>query len=367
MKFSINKSELVNALSIVSKAITNRSTLPILTGVLIEAASDSIVLQSTDLEASIQYTVPALIEEPGKMCVNGKLLSDIVRALPEAAVHIQATEGDAQITCDTSTFSVRALNADDFPGFPKVETTQSITVPFAVFSSMVKRVSRFTSKDETRAILTGVLIETEDNKLKMVATDSYRLALSSVKIELNDSPEPFSAVVAGSFLSSVCQVLQNEGPVTLALSENQIIITCDNAVFINRRIEGAYPNYKNLIPEEFNTRATIDLATLASSVKRASVLSNKTAPMRFDLNSSTNMVQIFVNSTDVGSVQETLSCEITGEDVEIALNSDYVNDGLGSFPGQTILFDVISDKKPGVFRSVDADEDYLYFIMPVRL
>lgn len=364
MKLSINRTELSNALSIVMKGVSTRSTLPVLSGILIEAVGDKIILQATDLELSIQYSVAALVEEEGKTVVPGKLFSEIVKNLPDAAVHVEATEDQAFITCDTSSFSIRALNAEDFPGFPRVETHQQIEIPFQQFSTMVKRVSRVVSKDESRAILTGVLVELEDSELKMVATDSYRLALAKTRVE-SETAE-FSAVIAGTFLNDVCSVLTTEADVTLGLAENQIIITCENTLFINRRIEGNYPNYRQLLPEDYNTRATIELPALTSSVKRAAILSSSSAPMRFDLNNATQTIQIFVNSSDVGSVQETISCELVGDDVEIAFNSAYVTDGLSAIRGEKVHFDVQSSMKPGIFRTVDGDE-YLYLIMPVRL
>lgn len=158
MKFSINRTELANALSIVLKGVSTRSTLPVLSGILIEAAGDKIILQATDLELSIQYSVAALVEEEGRTVVPGKLFSEIVKNLPDAAVHVEATDEQAFVTCDTSSFSIRALNAEDFPGFPRVDVHQKIEIPFHQFSTMVKRVSRVVSKDESRAILTGVLI-----------------------------------------------------------------------------------------------------------------------------------------------------------------------------------------------------------------
>ncbi len=365
MRFSINKMELQNALGIVMKGVSSRSTLPILSGIFIEAQNDSLTLQSTDLELSVQVSSPALIEEPGKIVVPGKLFSDIVRSLPDAAVNVQKDENDIKITCDTSTFSLRTLNPDDFPGFPNVEANKTISIPFKTFSSMVKRVSRVVSRDESRAILTGVLVELEDSQLKMVATDSYRLALARTDIE-DPSIEEFSAVIAGTFLSDVCSVLSTEANITLGLAENQIIIICEDVVFINRRIEGNYPNYRQLLPDDYNTRATIELSSLTASVKRASILSSSSAPMRFDLNNATQTIQIFVNSSEVGSVQETISCELTGDDVEIAFNSSYISDGLSAMHGEHVFFEVQSAMKPGIFRTTDNDE-FLYLIMPVRI
>ena len=368
LKFSINKTELQNALTTVQKGVSTRSTLPVLSGILLDVQTDKVILQSTDLELSIQYSVDALIEEEGKTVVPGKLFTDIIKSLPDAAIHIQTNEnsdGEAKITCDTSTFSVHTLNYEDFPGFPQVETSQSISIPFTQFASMVKKVSRVVSRDESRAILTGVLITFDEGKLRMVATDSYRLALTEVEMD-NLEVDDFQCVIAGNFLNEIAGLPSSENMVKIALAENQIVITYQDVVFINRRIEGNYPNYKQLIPNEYTTRATVDLSNLVSSVKRASLLSSSTAPMKFDLNIASQTMQITVTSPDVGSVQETLVCEIEGDDTEIAFNSAYVIDGLSVVKGEKVYLEVQSSLKPGIFRAL-SPENFLYLIMPVRI
>lgn len=365
MKFTINKSELQNALTIVQKGISTRSTLPVLAGILLDAQSDRLILQSTDLELSIQYTVAALIEEEGKTVVPGKLFLDIIKNLPEAAIHVDSKDGEAHITCETSSFSIKTLNYEDFPGFPKVETNQNIQIPFGQFSKMVQRVSKVVSKDESRAILTGVLITTESNSLRMVATDSYRLALTEVDLPEGQTSE-FEAVIAGNFLNDVASLNSSDEPVEIALSENQIVVKYQSTTFINRRLEGNYPNYKQLIPEGYDSKAVMDLQTLSSSVKRAAVMSTTTSPMKFNLNKASQTIQISVNSADIGSVQETLVCEIEGDDMEIAFNSSYVIDGLNVIKTDKVALEIQSSLKPGIFRAAEP-ERYLYLIMPVRL
>lgn len=369
MKFSINKSELQNALSIVQKGVSTRSTLPVLSGILIDAHQDSITLQATDLELSVQYKAAALIEEEGKTVVPGKLFADIIKSLPDAAVHITASESDAHINCDTSSFSVKTLNHQDFPGFPQIAAQQSIRIPFTIFANMVKKVSRVVSRDESRAILTGVLVSYEENVLRMVATDSYRLALTEQVLDESAEAEDIDAVISGTFLNDIASISGVTGDLTIGVAENQIIVSCENTIFINRRIEGTYPNYKQLLPESYNTRVTFNLDELSASVKRASILSSSTAvsaPMNFDLSSGGQIAQITVNSPDVGSVQESLPCKVEGDETEITFNSSYVIDGLSVIKGEEVLFDVQSSLKPGVFRAVEP-ENYLYLIMPVRL
>lgn len=343
MKFSINQGELSNALSIVLKGISNRSTLPVLSGILLTAEGDRLVLQTTDLELSIKYSCAALIEEPGSTVVPGKLFADIVRSFPDAAVHFSGDDDQAHITCDTASFSLKVLSAQDFPAFPEVTPDQRIEVPFALFSSMVRRVARVVSKDESRAILTGVLITREEGKLRMVATDSFRLAITET--ELPDcGPEDFQAVIAGSFLSEIATLPKTESPVSIALAENQIVVTCDDTVFINRRIEGNFPNYKQLLPDSYTTRATIEVDKLAASVRRASLLGSNASPVRFDLNAASQTTQLTAASQDVGSAQEILACTIEGEDVEIAFNYAYVLDGLGSIATDEVYLEVQSSQ-----------------------
>lgn len=365
MKFSINKSELQNAISIVLKGVSTRSTLPVLSGILIEAAGDKIILQATDLELSIQYSAAALVEEDGKAVLPGKLFSDIVKNLPDASVHVEAQDERAFITCDTSSFSLKALNYEDFPGFPSVDVHQRIEIPFTQFAAMVKRVSRVVSKDASRAILTGVLVTLEADQLRMVATDSYRLAVTEAPMP-DATADEFQAVIAGSFLSEIASLPKTESPVTIALADNQILVTCEDTVFINRRIEGNFPNYKQLIPESYVTRAFLDVDRIVAGVKRASLLGSSTSPVKLDLNVASQTVQISAASQDVGSAQETLPCEIEGEDVEIAFNYSYVLEGLSSVAGDKVYLEVQSSLKPGIFRAV-APENYLYLVMPVRV
>ena len=368
MKLSINKTELQNALSVVLKGASSRSTLPILSGVLLEVRGDTLTLQTTDLELSIQYTVAALVEEEGRAVVPAKLLSDIVKNLSDAAVHLSADEEEASISklnTKVDADTVKALNPDDFPGFPHVDVTQQIEVPFSQFASMVRRVARVVSRDESHAILTGVLVTLEGGFFKMVATDSYRLAVTETS--LPDSPaEDFQAVILGSFLQELAALPKSEEPVSIALAENQIVVTYRNTVFVNRRIEGNFPNYKQLLPNSHTMRAAVDVDRLVAAVKRVSLLGQSSTPVRFDINIDSQTLQLSAAAQDVGSAQETIPCTCEGEDVQIALNSAYVLEGLGTVESDTVTFDVISSMRPGTFTT-EGDENYLYLVMPVRI
>ena len=187
MKFSVNQSELQNALAVVVKGSSTRSTLSILAGVYIKAEEGRITLQTTNLELSIKVTCFAMVEEPGETVVPAKLFGDIIKNLPDMAVRVEADENTATVFCDSTTFSLKALNPLDFPAFPEIEADQEASFPFNAFSSMVKRTAKVVSHDETRIVLTGVLVSCVGSTLKMVATDSYRLAVSSIRHALKSS------------------------------------------------------------------------------------------------------------------------------------------------------------------------------------
>ncbi len=351
MKFSINKGELQNALAVVSKGISTRSTLPSLAGVYLKAQGNQLTLETTNLDLSIRHTVMALVEEEGTALLPGKLFGDIVKSLPDASVTVSATHEEAYITCDKSSFAIQALNPDDFPGFPHVQTSQEISVEFPMFSSMVKKVARNVSRDESRPILTGVLVNYENGRLRMVATDSYRLAITDVAVQAGEV-EDFECVIAGGFM--------------LDLAENQILVRCGETVFVNRRIEGQYPPYQKLLPDGYSTRARLQVSDLAASIKRASLMGNSSSPVRFDLNAASQTLQVSAMTQDVGSAKEIVSASIEGDDMEIAFNFAYALEGLAGVGGDEVYLELQSSTKPGILRAIEP-ENYLFLIMPVRI
>lgn len=362
MKFSINQSELLNALTIVQKGISPRATLPVLAGVFIQTRGDEVCFQTTDLEMSVQYTAASLVEEEGSIVLPGKLFIDIVKNLPDAAVHIEATTEGAMISCESTSFSIRSMDPSDFPGFPQVAPEQQISVPFDKFASMARKVCRVVSKDESRMILTGVLISVEEGTLKMVATDSYRLAVT--ECPLDGQVEDFSAVLSGSFVSDIAGLPKSGEGISLAVAENQAIVSYGGTVFVNRRIEGKYPNYKQLIPATCDTKCLISRSAMSAAVKRASLLNTAGSHVRFSVNVPSQTIQL-TTTQDVGSTQEIVKAQIEGDDVEIGFNGNYVIEGLNAMDSGEVSLELQGGMKPGIMKGVD--ENYLYLVMPVRI
>ncbi len=365
MKFSINQSELQQALSVVVKGSSTRSTLSILAGVYIQANQDCVTLQTTNLELSIKMTIPALIEVPGETVAPAKLLLDIIKNLPDMAVSITSEDSDLMVFCNNTSYSLKTLNPQDFPTFPEISVEQQASFPFTTFANMVKSTAKIVSHDETRAILTGVLISQEGTTLKMVATDSYRLAVDEVALP-QEAANDFEAVVSGAFLQDIAGLPNSNEPITLALNDNQIIITYGSITYINRRIEGRFPNYKQLIMDGYSTRATLNTSEFIAAVRRVSLLSNKVSPVVIHIDTDANIITLTTNSQEVGKAQETIMCAVEGESVEIAFNFQFLLDGLASIPTDEVNLDLFGSMKPGILRA-QGDTQFLHLIMPVRV
>ena len=365
MKVSIARSELLDALTVVGKGMSARSTLPILSGILFRASGGEIQMQSTDLEISVRCTVPALIENEGDIVLPGKLLSDIVRNLPEAAVTIETDGETAHIRCQQSSFTIRTLHSTDFPKFPEVVVGKSITLPSATMVAMVRNVSRAVSRDETRAILTGILLVIEGPSVRMVATDSYRLAVREIVLE-KVAGEDVEVVIPGKALEEVVRLAGDSEEIKIGVSENQVVFEFGSTVFVTRRIEGNFPNYKQLIPKECETEATLSGEELTSAVKRVSLMALHNSPLKISVNIADQTLSLAATTQDVGDASEDLMVKAEGKDVEIAFNHGFLMDGLASAGAESVRLEIQNPLKPGLLKTVE-DEGFLYLLMPVRL
>ena len=365
MKLSIARSELLDALTIVSKGMSARSTLPILSGVLLDASSGILTLQTTDLEISVRHKAAALVENEGQTVVPGKLLVDIVRSLPEAAVVLEKDGDMVSVRCQQSAFTVRTLNPADFPTFPEISVEKSLALPADALASMVRKVARAVSRDETRAVLTGVLLVIEGPSVRLVATDSYRLAMVD---RLLDAPvgEDLEVVIPGRALDEATKLASTGDSVRLGVSENQVVFEFGETTFVTRRVEGSFPNYRALIPKESETTVEVATEEFRSAVKRVSLLAIHNTPLRLAVAIEDQTLGLTATTLDVGDASEDIMVKAEGKDVEIAFNHAFLIDGLTSMTTESTRIEVQSALKPGLLRST-GEEDFLYLLMPVRL
>lgn len=364
MKLNINQSALLNALNIVAKGVSSKSTNPIYSGVYIEAKGDVITLQATDGDLSIQYIIGALVEEEGKTVIPAKLFLDFIKSLADVSLYIETSENQANIKCDSSFFTINTLNPNEFPLFPQVETQQEISIPFDMLCAMVKMVSRSVSKDESKPVLTGINVTLENNVISMVTTDTFRLALASTSIT-NEISEKFQAIVPPAFLLDITTLPKSDENVTFALSENQLVVTYKDTIFINRKIEGTYPAYKRIIPNKHTTQITLSRQDLLSSLRRANLLGAAGTAVKLEVDMSSSTL-ILSSIQDSGSFKETLPVEGEGESISIGFNCAYLIEGIQSVDTQNITLELNSSGDAGVFTTNET-YDFLYLVMPMRI
>jgi len=364
MKAILARSELLAALNVVSKGTSSRTTLPILSGILLSASSDSLVMQATDLEISVKASAQAAVEKAGETVVAGRLFAEIVRSMPEAAITLETAGSDAlTVSGAQSSFTVKTLVAEDFPKFPEITEGQRISVPSASLAGVVKQVSRAVSRDETRPVLTGMLVSIEGARLKMVATDSYRLAVREATLP-EAVPDAVEVIVPGKALEEVARLAGDVETVTFGVSDNQVVFEFGTTVYISRRIDGTYPNYSQLLPGGYESRIVVDRAELAESVKRVSLLAQHNTPLRFAMTKST--LTLAAATPDVGEATESLMVQTDGPDIEIAFNPGFLTDGIQSTGAESIAIEMTNPLKPAVITD-PSEEGFLYLLMPVRL
>lgn len=365
MKISIARSELLDSLSTVSRGLSSRTTLPILSGVHMSAEGERVSFQTTDLEVSVKTLCEAKVEESGETVLPGKLLSDIVRSLPEAAVVIEKEQlGSARISCEQATFTVKTLSPEDYPKFPEVAPEKSVTIPAEDFSHIVQQVSRSVSRDETRPILTGVLVTIENSVLRMVATDSYRLCVRETAV--SGLAGDIELVVPGKAMEDVARLVGPVEQVSLGVAENQVVFSFGDTLFISRRIEGTFPNYRQLIPKDFTTRVVAGKEDLLEAVKRVSLMAQHNSPIRIKVSVQDHTLTLSASAQDVGEAKEDVQIEAQGEDLEIAFSHSYLLDGINTIEGDAIALEMTSPLKPGVLKPAGNDE-VIYLLMPVRI
>jgi DNA polymerase-3 subunit beta len=365
MKLTIEKTQLLQSLTMVSKGMSSRSTLPILSGIHLETQGGSLVFRTTDLEVSIQHSTAVLVEREGATVVPGKLFADIVKSFPEAAITLDQNEDNLTVSCLDSVFTIHTLSPADFPLFPQFYSKIAGTIPSHTFSTMVKKVVKAVSKDESRAVLTGVLIKMDSNEIQMVATDSYRLAITKAHL---DAPveEPSALIVPGDVLDEIRRLSTAQEEVTINDSENQIVFSFGDTTFITRKIEGSYPNYEAIVPSEKNTTAIIETSLILDAVKRVAITAQVHTPIRLGFDPDIQLITVSSQTQDVASAQEKVVAQIEGAALEIGFNHQYIIDGLAAVDTDEVCFEAQSMLKPGIVKAV-GDEYFFYLTMPVRI
>ncbi|MBK5211078.1 MAG: DNA polymerase III subunit beta [Coriobacteriia bacterium] len=363
MKIIISKNELVTGFETVLKATASRTSVPALAGVLISIEGENISFFATDLETSIKTTVPGIIEETGAVAVPGKIFSSIIRSLPESSVIIETQNELVNISCNQAHFTINSLNASDFTRFPDISGIEKISLPSEVLGSMVRKVAKAVSRDDTRAILTGILLTIDGEIVKMVATDSYRLALVEKYLE-QPAAEAFEVLVPGKAFEEVVKMVGSVETIDMTITSNQIMFSFGTTAYVTRRLEGNFPNYRQLIPKEWKAKITTAHQEFSDSVKRVSLLALNNAAIKIVCNLDEQQINLSAKAQDVGNAEETLSVKVEGESQEISFNHSFIQDGLSVIDNEFVTLEIQDAMKPGLLRS--PEEGFTYLMMPVR-
>jgi DNA polymerase III subunit beta len=367
MKLSTSQSALLAQLQAVTRVASTHTAVQALSGTQIHAASGAVELRATDLEVGLRVPLEASVETDGTAVLPARLLLDVVRALPADAVtlELRAAEQDVEITSGGATFHIRTLRAEDFPPLPEPDREASVEVPAAAFVETVQTVARAASRDETRPVLTGILVSASGQELQMVATDSYRLSVKRTALEapLEGS---FEANVPARALQELARIAdQAEGDtLTVGVGANQVVFEASGAVLSSRLIDGQFPNHQQLVPEAFEHELELAGDEVTEVVRRISLLAQKNAPLRLAF--AEGELTVSAQTPDVGEARETLPVPFSGEPLEIGFNPDFLRDGLESVGAGGVLLKLISPLRPGLIEAADGS-GFLYLIMPIRL
>lgn len=359
MRIRAERDDLADVLSRAARAIGTRSPLPILQGVLLEVQGRMLRVTGTDLEVTIRTNLEVEVMEEGRTVIPARLASDAVRKLPGGAVTIERSEGEVEISGGGPQFRLRELPADDYPKIADPDLAGAVEVDGAVFAEALAQVAVAASTDDARPILTGVFFESEGGKLRLVATDSYRLAVRDVP--------SVSADLAGLVPVRALRELQRtvgSPRLRITLGAREATFASDRGTLTARLIEGTFPNYRQLIPESYPARLTVDRDALLEAIDRASLVAEDHIPLRLTLQEGG--IELSVTRQDVGRESEHVAAAYQGEEMTIAFNSRYLNDGVTAVDGDEVALDVLDPLKPGVIRGPESG-DFLYLLMPVRL
>ncbi len=370
MKITVSKDELVAKLGVVSRAVSSRGTVQVLSGILLSAEAGTLSLAATDMELSLRTTLEAQVEGEGAVVVPGKLLVDLARLLPESEVtfQYQPAEGVVHVVSGTTSYRLNTYAAEDFPRLPALDA-QLHAIDRDALLETIARVARSASRDESRPVLTGILVRFEAGKLVMVATDSYRLSVKETELEAS-APE-LEAIIPARALQELSRLGSSGGAgetVELGVHENHVVFgtsspTGGDAWLTTRRIDGQFPNYRQLLPEAFEVELTIARAELGDVVRRVSVMAQRNSPLR--LRFAEGELTISAQTQDVGEAKESLPVNYTGEEFVIGFNAEFLRDGVDSIAGDDVQVKLINPLRPAIL--VDPTGDFTYLIMPIRL
>lgn len=377
MKFVIQRDQLINSVQNVMKAISSRTTIPILTGMKIEATTEGIKLTGSDSDISIESFIPGeedgivYVEniEPGSIVLQAKYFPDIVRKLPQNTVEIESDNSrNVTIRSGNAEFHLNGQDPEEYPQLPQHQTEESFELPIDLLKNLIRQTVFAVSTSETRPILTGVHVKMVDGDLEFIATDSHRLASRKIPLQQPEGKNIPAVVIPGKSLTELNKILDDsEDTIEISVTENQVLFRTKHLYFLSRLLDGNYPETSRLIPEQSKTIVKIDTKELLQSVDRASLLAkeNRNNVVRL-ITKEDNHLEITGNSPEVGNVvEEVMANDVDGEDLKISFSAKYMMDALKAVGYDQVKVEFTGAMRPFLIRPVD-DDQILQLILPVR-
>jgi DNA polymerase-3 subunit beta len=362
LRVTCQKAALSSALGVVSRAVSSRGAVQVLGGILLQVEPGRLSLAATDMEISIRASLEGEVEGDASVVVPGRLLTDLVRLLPSDSVTLAYEEGEGVLAVTSGSHSSRlnVYSAEDFPRLPPLDVALH-EIDAAALLATIDKVGRAASRDESRPVLTGVLVRFEGDQLIMAATDSYRLAVKETT--LNAGGPDLDAIIPARALQELSRLAASSETVELGVHENHVIFSAGDVWLTSRRIDGQFPNYKQLLPESFEVEIATPRVALLEVVRRAGLMAQRNAPLR--LRFADGELTVSAQTQDVGEATESLPIEFAGEELEIGFNPDFLRDGLEAVAADVVQLKLINRLRPGLIAA--PDESFWYLIMPIRL
>jgi DNA polymerase-3 subunit beta len=363
LRITVPKDDLASRLATVARGVSTRTAVLVLGGIQLRAQDGRLHLAATDMEVSLRTELECAVDGEGTVVVPGRLLLDISRSLPDSDVTIEHKPEEAVVvvTSGGANYRLHTYSSEDFPRLPDVELSSLHTVDRDALIETVARVGRSASRDESRPVLTGILVRFEPGKIVMAATDSYRLAVKETPVD-GTLPD-LEAIIPARALQELARIAAGTDELQLGLQENHVVFGADGTWLTTRRIDGQFPNYRQLLPEQFDHELVLPRDELLEVVRRVSLMAQRNSPLR--LRFADGELTVSAVTQDVGEARESLPAPYTGDAMEIGFNAEFLRDGLESVESDSIKFKLISPLRPAVLEG-DAD-DYVYLIMPIRL
>jgi len=372
MKAEILKNNIKDGLSVVEKVVGKNISLPILDNVLITAEDNFLLLTATDLETAIKYWTLAKITKKGKVVIPVRFFSSFVSLLPEERISLEENKQNLLLECKNYKTQIQGFNPEDFPLIPEVKDYESLTINNKSFCSGLAQIIDVASPSQTRPEISGVFLSFSKDTLKIVATDSFRLAEKTIFIE-NKNKKDCSLILPQKSAREIVNALgEKEGKLKICFSSNQTLFEFPiketnhpQIQIFSRLIEGEYPNYQEIIPKKFKTNIVVGKEEFLNQIKAASLFSGKINEIKFTINSLKKSIGIFAHSPEIGENNSNLSAKIEGEPMEISFNYRFLIDGVSNMKSSEIALDLSGEDGPCVLRPV-GDTSYVYVVMPIK-